>query len=169
MPDMKDAFHYIANENYGNKRDKDKEYKYKEKKIQHYDLFKELITLLMSDSTIYHKIITAKLSQPKKNKGIQPIKKMKRTLFSFQERLANLRENIGISDTSKAEEMMIMAIIIPPLIFDNALMYLIPMARDIQNNVLAGVGKPMKEWVWRVSKLNLARRKAEKTAIKNAR
>ena len=37
----------------------------------------------------------------------------------------------------------------------------------IQNNALAGVGRPMKVRVWRESQLNFAKRKAENAAITN--
>lgn len=36
------------------------------------------------------------------------------------------------------------------------------------SNALAGVGMPIKEWCWRVSKLNFAKRTAEKAAMINA-
>ena len=43
-----------------------------------------------------------------------------------------------------------------------------PTASATQKRVLAGVGKPMKEVLWRSSKLNLAKRKAEKAAMMKA-
>ena len=41
-------------------------------------------------------------------------------------------------------------------------------AKPPQNKALAGVGSPMKEVVCRVSKLNFAKRKAEKAAMSKA-
>ena len=43
-----------------------------------------------------------------------------------------------------------------------------PVNNEAQNNAFAGVGSPIKEVVWRSSKLNLANRNAEKAAITNA-
>ena len=44
----------------------------------------------------------------------------------------------------------------------------IPATNDAQKRALAGTGTPIKELVWRVSLLNLARRNAENTEIRNA-
>lgn len=43
-----------------------------------------------------------------------------------------------------------------------------PTVSEPQNNALAGVGIPIKEEVCRSSRLNLASRRAEKTAIRKA-
>ena len=56
---------------------------------------------------IYHKMIAANPLTPKKiNKGIHTIKKIKLILLSFQDKLLNLRENMGISDTNSHEKGM---------------------------------------------------------------
>ena len=56
---------------------------------------------------IYHKMIAANPLMPKKtNKGMHTIKKIKLTLLSFQDKLLNLRENMGISDTNSHEKSM---------------------------------------------------------------
>ena len=44
----------------------------------------------------------------------------------------------------------------------------VPATNDAQKRALAGTGTPIKELVWRVSLLNLARRNAENTEIRNA-
>ena len=43
-----------------------------------------------------------------------------------------------------------------------------PTTNDPQNKAFAGVGRPIKEVVWRVSILNFPNRSAENTAIMNA-
>ena len=40
-----------------------------------------------------------------------------------------------------------------------------PTTKEPQNKALAGVGRPIKEWLCRVSILNLPNRKAEKAAM----
>ena len=68
------------------------------------DLF-YLLFLVISESSIYHTIIAAKLQIPKKMRnGMQTSRKMKLVLLSFHDRFLNLSENIGISDTSSHEK-----------------------------------------------------------------
>ncbi len=45
----------------------------------------------------------------------------------------------------------------------------VPLPLMTPKQALAGTGTPTKELVWRVSLLNLARRNAENTEIKNAK
>ena len=53
---------------------------------------------------MYHTMMAAKpLTCKKARSGIHTVRKIKLTLLSFQERLLNFRENIGISATNNQE------------------------------------------------------------------
>lgn len=117
---------------------------------------------------MYHTIIAANpLVRRTRSNGMHNSKKQKLTLLSFQLRLLNFRENMGISDTNNQENK-------PTATNKNSgwqaevIQVCNPTATEPQNIALAGTGSPMKEVVWRVSLLNFANRSAENTEIKKA-
>lgn len=93
--------------------------------------------------------------------GIEVNIKMYFILLSFIFKFLNFKENIGISDISNHENIIINTKII------YGFMSLNPIAVEAQNKAFAGVGKPMNDILCLSSKLNLANLNAEKTAIEN--
>lgn len=91
--------------------------------------------------------------------GMEVIMKMYFILLSFIDRFLNFRENIGISDMSNHENMIINTKI------TNGFISLAPIAIEDQNSAFAGVGRPINDVLCLSSKLNLANLNAEKTAM----
>lgn len=122
----------------------------------------------IKERTVYHIIMAANALIPRNRSGILINKKVKLILLSFQDRFLNFKENIGSSDTNRNEKIKIKSSIIKTLLFANKKSFP-PAMSDPQKKAFAGVGIPMKEEVCRVSILNLANRRAEKMAMKNAK
>ena len=89
-------------------------------------------------------------------------------LLLFQLRFLNFIENIGTSETSRYENNAISAMMRNQPAFKPHSHSPPPVTSADQKRAFAGVGKPIKVVVWRVSILNLAKRHAEKTAMRNA-
>ena len=84
------------------------------------------------------------------------------------DRSLNFSENIGSSATSSSDMITTKMNKYKALKWSDTKKLCAPTVSEPQNNALAGVGIPIKEEVCRSSKLNLANRKAEKTAIRKA-
>ena len=89
-------------------------------------------------------------------------------MFCFQARLLNFNENIGISATSDNDIITTKMKRYAALKESDIRKECAPTVNDPQNKALAGVGIPMKLLLWRGSILNLPKRKAENTEIRNA-
>ena len=81
----------------------------------------------------------------------------------------NLSANIGISDTSNQELIQMPTNKSGADHSKASICRLNPNKRAPQKSALAGVGRPIKEVVWRSSRLNLASRSAEKATKTNAK
>lgn len=117
---------------------------------------------------MYHRIMPAKQLSASNRHGRHPIKKMYLILLSAQLRFLNLSAKSGISATSKKENMSMKRKRKRALNLGLTRNACWPIIKLPQKSALAGVGSPMKLVVWRLSRLNLARRNALKAVMMNA-
>ncbi len=114
-------------------------------------------------------MMAAKLTDSRNTRrGMQIIRNIKLILLSFHERFLNFSENIGISDTNSHENRQTKYKKVDRM---TGCRRPASHARLPLKNPRTSVCRnwqPTKELVCRVSLLNLAKRSAEKTEIKNA-
>ena len=116
----------------------------------------------------YQDIIATAETSPNDSMGSATAKNMYRLLFARHSNRLNFIENIGISQISKNDDKIISANIKNHPAANVAIQSPAPAISDAQKRALAGVGNPMNDVVCRLSILNLASLKAEKTAIRKA-
>ena len=90
------------------------------------------------------------------------------TLLSVHDRFLNFRAKSGISATRSIQNRSMNSSRKRALNLGLTRNACCPTMRLPQNRALAGVGSPMKLLVWRVSRLNFARRRAENAAMRKA-
>ena len=115
-------------------------------------------------------MIKEKADLPKKNNWMTASKrKIYLGRLGFNANDLNLRENMGISEMRRKQNVKIRGskksgCVIKRLTWG---IWRGTNTREVKKMALAGVGRPMKDSLWRTSMLNLAKRKAEKMAIRN--
>ena len=120
------------------------------------------------DRVTYHKMMAAKQLVPNKKQGRHPMRSMYLNLLSFQVKFLNFNASMGTSDTNNRQKSSMKRKRNTALNFPETRNAYCPSTKELQNKAFAGVGNPMNSVVCRVSVLNLANRKAEKAAMRNA-
>ena len=142
----------------------------------------KLYFLIKTDIKIYNNIVADTPIAPKRGISIiEEMMRVNRELFSFKLNEDSFSENIGISVTRRSDVAIAKTdILISVTSGDTAVIRcdngINPNVVEEENATIsadqkiacAGTGSPKKDVFWRVSILNLANRRAEKTGMANA-